>query len=267
LKPRSDGRGSCGSCRAVACCLARDTAPPTLADRLPLLNAARDRKSGHLEPRGADARELWAARWMGTAMDAQHEITDQLLALRGSNDPAVWNRLAPLVYPELRAIAHGQLRRERDGHTLNTTGLVHEAYLRLVNQHGAKWRDRAQFFAVASRVMRRVLIDYARRHLASKRGTAYQWAPFDVTGNSLQNGEGSNEAVVPAHERAQVLIELDEALTRLAALDERLVRVVECRFFAGFTEEETAAALGVTARTVRRDWVKAKGWLQRALEE
>jgi RNA polymerase sigma factor (TIGR02999 family) len=214
----------------------------------------------------ADARVLRRERWMAMPMDAQHEITDQLLALRGSDDPTVWNRLIPLVYAELRAIAHRQLRRERDGHTLNTTGLVHEAYLRLADQHGAQWRDRAQFFAVASRVMRRVLIDYARRHLAAKRAEVQHWGPLAATADSQQSGAKSSETFVPAHERAEVLLELDEALTRLAALDERLVRVVECRFFGGLTEEETATALGVAARTVRRDWVKAKGWLQRALE-
>jgi RNA polymerase sigma factor (TIGR02999 family) len=193
---------------------------------------------------------------MGRAMDTQHEITEQLRALQDSNDPTAWNGLVPLVYAELRAIAHRQLRRERYGHTLNTTGLVHEAYLRLAHQHGAHWQDRTQFFAVAARVMRRVLIDYARRHLAAKRaGEMYP-----------PSGAGFSADLVPAHERAELLLELDDALARLTILDERLVRVVECRFFGGLTEEETATALGVTARTVRRDWVKAKGWLQRALE-
>jgi RNA polymerase sigma factor (TIGR02999 family) len=199
-------------------------------------------------------------------MVAEHEITEKLQALRGSDDPTAWNALIPLVYAELRTIAHRQLRRERDGHTLNTTGLVHEAYLKLARQHGAQWQDRGQFFAVAARVMRRVLIDYARRHLAAKRAEAQHWAPLAATADSQQSGAKSSETFVPGQERAEVLMELDEALTRLAALDERLVRVVECRFFGGLTEEETATALGVTARTVRRDWIKAKGWLQRALE-
>jgi len=241
---------------------------PLSRDWLPLLKAARGQKSGHAGygTYTADARVLRHKRWMGSAMDAQHEITEKLQALRGRDDPTAWNGLVPLVYAELRLIAHRQLRREREGHTLNTTGLVHEAYLRLAHLHGVQWQDRAQFFAVAAGVMRRVLIDYARHHLAAKRAGVLHAVWPGGTANSLPSGAGSSEAFVPAQERAELLLELDEALTRLAALDERLVRVVECRFFAGLTEEETAAALGVTARTVRRDWVKAKGWLQRALE-
>ena len=182
-------------------------------------------------------------------MSAQHEITEQLEALRQGGDPAAWDRLVPLVYSELRAIAHRQLHREQGGHTLSTTALVHEAYLKLAGQHHVDWRDRAHFFAIAATVMRRVLIDYARRRCRGKNVTAVE------------------EAEPAAEARADVLVALDEALTRLAALDERLVRVVECRFFGGLTEEETAISLGVTARTVRRDWTKAKGWLRRALEE
>jgi RNA polymerase sigma factor (TIGR02999 family) len=200
-------------------------------------------------------------------MEAQHEITEHLLALRGSDDPTAWDRLIPLVYAELRAIAHRQLQRERRDHTLSTTALVHEAYLRLVDQRRAQWQDRGQFFAIAARVMRRVLIDYARRHRASKRAGAYQRVPLEVTTAALESGPGAGDHLAAANDRAEVLVTLDDALTRLAALDERLVRVVECRFFGGLTEEETASALGVTARTVRRDWAKAKGWLQRALKE
>ena len=199
-------------------------------------------------------------------MDAQHEITAQLVALRRSDDPAGWDRLVPLVYRELRAIAHRQLRRERDGHTLSTTALVHEAYLKLADQRRVAWHDRAHFFAIAATVMRRVLIDYARRQRRAKRVGVHELAPTCATIESLENGR-RREAELVAEERADVLTALDEALTRLAVLDERLVRVVECRFFGGLTEEETATALGVTARTVRRDWIKAKGWLQRALQE
>jgi RNA polymerase sigma factor (TIGR02999 family) len=200
-------------------------------------------------------------------MEAQHEITEHLLALRGSDDPTAWDRLIPLVYAELRAIAHRQLQRERRDHTLSTTALVHEAYLRLVDQRRAQWQDRGHFFAIAARVMRRVLIDYARRHRASKRAGAYQRVPLEVTTAALESGPEGVDHLAAANDRAEVLVTLDDVLTRLAALDERLVRVVECRFFGGLTEEETASALGVTARTVRRDWTKAKGWLQRALKE
>jgi RNA polymerase sigma factor (TIGR02999 family) len=182
-------------------------------------------------------------------MDAQHEITEQLVTLRRNEDPAAWDRLVPLVYSELRAIAHRQLRRERENHTLNTTALVNEAYLRLVNQRRVDWHDRAHFFAMAATVMRRVLIDYARRPRTGKT------VSIDSSTDLL------------ADERADALVALDDALTRLALLDQRLVRVVECRFFGGLTEEETATALGITARTVRRDWVKAKGWLLHELAE
>ena len=192
-------------------------------------------------------------------MDTQHEITDRLLTLRGSSEPAAWDELLPLVYDELRAIAHRQLRRERGDHTLNTTALVHEVYLRLVDQKRASWEDRAHFFAIAARVMRRVLIDYARRHCAAKRAGPGGRGPVPLD-------RAAEEALVAADERADVLLALDDALTRLAAVDPRLVQVVECRFFGDLTEEETATALGVTSRTVRRDWIKAKTWLRDALQ-
>ena len=199
-------------------------------------------------------------------MDAQDEITEQLVALRRSDDQTAWERLVPLVYPELRAIAHRQLRRERDGHTLNTTALVHEAYLKLVDHRRVKWHDRAHFFAIAATAMRRVLIDYARRRRRAKRSSVHELVPIGATVDRFESGRPS-EAELVATQRADQLIALDEALTDLALLDARLVRVVECRFFGGLTEQETATALGVTARTVRRDWIKAKAWLQRALEE
>lgn len=186
-------------------------------------------------------------------MDSQNDITGLLMAWRAGDSAAV-ERLFPLVYEELRRIAHRQLGRERPDHTLGTTALVHEAYLRLVDQTRAQLTDRAHFFAIAARVMRRILVDYARQHQALKRGGA-------VTHISL------SEAPVTAAERAETLVALDEALTRLAEVDERLPQVIECRFFGGLTEEETAEALGITARTVRRDWIKAKGWLARALRE
>jgi RNA polymerase sigma factor (TIGR02999 family) len=198
-------------------------------------------------------------------MSAHHEITEQLVALHRSDDPTAWDRLVPLVYSELRAIAHRQLHRERDYHTLSTTALVHEAYLKLADQRHVDWHDRAHFFAIAATVMRRVLIDYARRRCRAKRVSVHELVSIGATVDTFENGRTETELVVS--ERATVLVALDEALARLAVLDERLVRVVECRFFGGLTEEETAIALGVTARTVRRDWIKAKGWLKRDLEE
>jgi len=194
--------------------------------------------------------------------NAKHDISRELAALHQtrSADVDAWHDLVPLVYDELHAIARRQLRRERDSHTLNTTALVHEAYLRLVKQRHAHWVDRAQFFAIASRVMRRILIDYARQHRARKRGGQDERVPID----GLDPREEIRLAEVG--ERAELLISLDDALTSLAAIDKRLARVVECRFFGGLSEEETAAALGVTARTVRRDWLKAKDWLRKALD-
>ena len=186
-------------------------------------------------------------------MDTEHDITGLLLAWR-AGDRGALDRLFPLVYEELRRIAHRQLGRERPDHTLGTTALVHEAYMKLVDQTRAQWTDRAQFFAVAARAMRRILVDYARRHRALKRGGERERISLD-------------DAALVAEERADTLIALDEALKRLSELEERLSRVVECRFFGGLTEEETAEALAVTPRTVRRDWVKAKGWLYRALHE
>ena len=152
-----------------------------------------------------------------------------------------------LAYAELRRIAHRQLRGERAGHTLNTTALVHEAYLRLAN-HTPEWIDRTHFFALAAQAMRHILIDHARRHRSMRRGGGLVRVPLE-------------DAMLTLDDRAELLLAVDEALTRLAAVDERRCRVVECRFFAGLTEEETAAALGVAVRTVKRDWAKAKAWL------
>jgi RNA polymerase sigma-70 factor, ECF subfamily len=185
------------------------------------------------------------------AASSAADVTGLLLAWRAGEREAL-DRLMPRVYEELRRIAHHQLGRERRDHTLGTTALVHEAYIRLIDQTRVEWQDRTHFFAVAARLMRRVLVDHARRHRAGKRSGGR-------TRVSLA------DAALLADERADLLVAVDEALTRLARLDERLGRVVECRFFGGLTEEETAAALGVTARTVRRDWVKAKGWLYQEL--
>ena len=186
-------------------------------------------------------------------MDARHDVTDLLVAWRDGDKEAL-DRLIPLVHDELRRIAHAYLTRERADHTLRTTALVNEAYLRLVDNSRVQWRDRAQFFAAAAGSMRRILVDYARHHRAGKRGGGLGVLPLD-------------EAAIVVEERAEMLIALDDALERLESMDARLCRVVECRYFAGLTDAETAEALGVTSRTVRRDWVKARGWLYAALQD
>jgi RNA polymerase sigma factor (TIGR02999 family) len=185
-------------------------------------------------------------------MGAEHDVTDILLDLPGGRQAV--DRLLPLVYEELRRIGHRLLQGENAGHTLTTTALVHEGYLRLVDQRRVTWVDRAHFLAVAATSMRRILVDSARRRTASKRGAG---------GRPLR----LNEAIALADERAQEMLDLDEALTRLATLNERLARVVECRFFGGLTTEETAAALDVTPRTIERDWAKAKSWLYQELRD
>ena len=164
------------------------------------------------------------------------------------------DRLVPLVYDQLRRIAHGQLRDERSGHTLSTTGLVHETYLRLVNINQVEWRDRAHFFAVAARVMRRILIDYARARGRDKRGGGAIHVPLD-------------EAVDLPTAQVDDLLALEEALTRLEVLNDRQCRVVECRCFAGMSVEETAAALGTSPATVKRDWSISRAWLNRQLSD
>ena len=185
-------------------------------------------------------------------MNQPADITAQLQAWRAGESSAR-ETLFPMVYEELRRIARRQLKNERMGHTLDTTALVHEAYLKLIDQTRADFADRSHFFAVAANAMRRILVDYARRYLADKRGGA----PRRVS---------LSEDMLVAEERADTLIAVDEALNELSRIDPRLSRVVECRFFGGLTDEETAEILGVTARTVRRDWTKAKAWLHKMLQ-
>jgi RNA polymerase sigma factor (TIGR02999 family) len=182
----------------------------------------------------------------GVAPDQSDRITDLLLEIRGGS-PAAMDRLFHAVYGELRRIAGRQLRGERPGHTLGTTGLVHETYLKLADQTRVQWQDRSHFYRVAAVAMRRILVDYARRHRAKRRGGELQRITLD-------------ENATPA-ERGETLLALDEALERLAGLNSRLSQVVECRYFGGLTEQETAEALGVTLRTVQRDWAKARAWL------
>lgn len=189
-------------------------------------------------------------------MGPEPGITDFLTELRQGRREAM-GRLFPLVYEELRRIAHRQLGPNPADPTLGTTALVHEAYLRLVDQTRTRWQDRAHFFAVGAMAMRQILVDHARQRGAAKRGGGRRPISLD---------EFSPDKTLPtADDQAVALLDLHDALTRLAEVDERLSRVVECRFFGGLTEEETAEALGVTARTVRRDWTKAKGLLYEAL--
>ncbi len=169
-----------------------------------------------------------------------------------AGDEAAKKQLWTMMYDELRRIAHAQLISERSDHTLSTTALVHEAYLRLVDQDKIHVRDRVHFQSVAARAMRQILVDYARRHKAQKRGGGQADLAFD-------------ERLYRADERADELLALDEALLRLERLNERLSKVVVCRYFGGLTMDETADIMGLSVRTVERDWVKARGWLFRQM--
>jgi RNA polymerase sigma factor (TIGR02999 family) len=191
---------------------------------------------------------------MGSAdqMGDTSEITQLLLQLSLGRREAL-DRLIPMVYEELRSLAHLQLRRERPGHTLNTSALVNEAYLKLINVREVQWRDRAHFFAMSARLMRRVLIDYARARKRDKRGG-------DVVVVTLEDAMGITG------DRADDLVALDDALARLEAISERQCRVVEYRCFAGLSVEETAAVLQTSPATVKRDWAFARAWLNRELE-
>src|SRR5215471_6568896 len=176
----------------------------------------------------------------------------ELLVDWSKGDQEALNKLIPLVYDELHKLASRHLRRERPDHTLQTTALVHEAYLKLVDQRNAHWENRVQFFAVAAQLMRRILVDYARSHRASKRGG-------DVYKLSI------DEAVIASEEKDAELLALDEALNHLESIDPQQSRVVELRVFAGLTLEETAKALNISPRTVRREWSMAKAWLHREI--
>jgi RNA polymerase sigma factor (TIGR02999 family) len=177
------------------------------------------------------------------------EVTQLLLASSNGNKTAL-DQLMPLVYRELRRLARRHLGREGAGHTLQTTALVHEAYMRLVGQE-QPWQNRAHFFGVAAQMMRRILVDYARRRRYAKRGGAHRVAIDDLPDVSA--------------ERAADVLAVDAALTALAEVDERKSKMVELRFFGGLSLEETAEVLGVSEGTVRRDWTLAKAWLQREI--
>ncbi|MBZ5596171.1 MAG: sigma-70 family RNA polymerase sigma factor [Acidobacteriia bacterium] len=175
------------------------------------------------------------------------EITELLRQVSDGNRAAE-AQLVPLVYDELRHLAACYMRRERPDHTLQPTALVHEAYLKLVDQKGTSWQSRAHFYGVAAHLMRRILDDHAREAKAAKRAGGYQKIPLDT-------------ALVYAEEKSSQLIAIDEALNRLAENDPRQSRVVELRFFGGRSEEEIAEILEISVRTVKRDWRLAKAWL------
>ena len=182
-----------------------------------------------------------------------NQITDLLLAWN-SGEPTALERLVPLVEAELRRLARTYMRRERAGHTLQTTALINEAYVRLIDAKRIRWQNRAHFYGLAARLMRRILVDFSRERNYQKRGGGAYQITFDerlaITGTDNPD-----------------LLALDEALTELGQVDERKAQVVEMRFFGGLTEKEAAIALGVSAETARRDWRLAKAWLLRRLSE
>ncbi len=177
----------------------------------------------------------------------------QLLAEASGGNVEALNRLVPLVYDELRKIAHAQLRRERAGHTLNTTALVHEAYVKLVDQDRVEWRDRTHFYGVAAQAMRRILVNYAEARRAQKRGGGSEKVPLDESLVALDDAQ------------LDELLALDQALNRLQAFNPRGARVVEYRFFAGLQHDEVAEIMELSTVTVRRAWSAAKSWLRQEL--
>ncbi len=182
---------------------------------------------------------------------ASNQVTELLVRWRGG-DKAALDALMPLVYSELRRIANRYLQGERSDHTLQSTALVHEAYVRMTNQQLPQWQNRAHFFAVAAQLMRQILVDHARTHRASKRGgDAYKLA--------LEDAEEQHQPV------DLDIVALDDALKTLAAMDSQQSRVVELKFFGGLSNEDTAEVLGVSTSTVKRDWTTARAWLFREL--
>jgi len=180
-----------------------------------------------------------------------NEVT-QLLITWSNGDKAALDQLIPLVHAELRRLARHHMGRENPGHTLQTSALINEAYLRLVDQQNVPWQNRAHFFAVSAQVMRHILIDHARSHAYAKRGGGVRKVPLD-------------EAVALNDRRANELIALDDALNILAALDTRKSQIIELRFFGGLSIEETAEALKISPITVTREWRSAKAWLRREM--
>ena len=179
------------------------------------------------------------------------DITDLLIAHR-QGDQRAFERLVPLVYEDLRRIAHHQLARHRRDTVLDTTALVHETYLKMVDQTRVEAGDRTHFLAIASRAVRQVIVDHARTQQAVKRGSGRRPVSLD----SLQ---------VAVSEQTELLLAIDQALERMSATSSRLARVFECRYFGGLTEQETSEALGLPLRTIQREWMKSKAWLRREL--
>jgi RNA polymerase sigma factor (TIGR02999 family) len=183
----------------------------------------------------------------------QWEITHLLLAW-GEGDQLALEKLMPLVYEELRRVARHYMNRQRPGHTLQTTALVNEAYLRLIDSSKVQWQNRAHFFAVSAQLMRRILVDFARERTSLKRGEGARQLSLD-------------QALEISSERSADLIALDDALKTLARMNSRQSQIVELRYFGGLSEEETAEALKISQRTVRRDWSLARAWLYRELSK
>ena len=187
-------------------------------------------------------------------MESDSDNVTRLLLEWGDGNQQALEALVPLIYKELRNLAHNFLYRERPGHTLQTTALVHEAYLKLIDQNDARWQNRAHFFAIAAQAMRRILIDSARKHAAAKRGGPQAELSLD-------------EVADIALEPDSNLLKLDEALNQLAKIDSRQSRIVELRYFGGLTIEETAEVISVSPATVKREWTMARAWLHQEITE
>ena len=184
--------------------------------------------------------------------ESPNQVT-QLLIAWGNGDQAALEQLMPLVYSELHRLAHRHIKKERPGHTLQTSALLNEAFLRLVDQRDVHWQSRAQFFGIAAQMMRRILVDYARSRRYAKRGGNAQQVSF-------------NEELLVSRQLSADVVEVHEALNELATIDERKSKVVELKFFGGLSNEETAEVLGVSPGTVMRDWTLAKAWLRLAMK-
>src|SRR5437016_3664410 len=182
-----------------------------------------------------------------------HEVT-QLLIEWSNGDKAALDKLMPLIYDELRRLAHHYMSREHSGHTLQTTAVVNEAYLRLINRKGVHWQNRAHFFAIAAQLMRSILVDHARSHAYAKRGGGARKIALD-------------DAMVISQQRAAEVVALDDALKRLAEIDPLQSRLVEMKFFGGLTIEETGEVLGLSPATIKREWSTAKAWLYHELSK
>jgi RNA polymerase sigma factor (TIGR02999 family) len=187
-------------------------------------------------------------------METSADEVTRLLQDWGNGNQQALEKLVPLIYDELRRMAHNCLYRERPSHTLQTTALVHEAYLKLIDQRDARWQNRAHFFAIAAQAMRRILVDSARRHTALKRGGSAENLSLD-------------EAAGISLEPDPILLPLDEALNELAEIDPQQSRIVELRFFGGLTIEETAEVLQLSIDTIKREWAMARAWLRQVLTE